>query len=40
VLQQIDKNEDMSLDLKFLNLKPFNDGILRKVLHAGLLPGL
>jgi hypothetical protein len=40
VLQQIDKNEDMSPDLKLLNLKPFNDGILRKVLHAGLLPVL
>jgi hypothetical protein len=40
VLQQIDKNGKMSPDLKLLNLKPFDDGILRKVLHARLLPVL
>jgi hypothetical protein len=34
-VRQIDKNEDMSPDLKLLNLKPFNDGINGKCCTPG-----
>ena len=37
-VQQIDKNEDMSPDLKLLNLKPFNDGIYGKCCMPGSCP--
>jgi hypothetical protein len=37
-VQQISKNEDMSPDLKLLNLNPFNDGIYGKCCMPGSCP--
>jgi hypothetical protein len=37
-VQQISKKEDMSPDLKLLNLKPFNDGIYGKCCMPGSCP--